>query len=313
MPNSNNVENTQPARVTTVLLALFVVFLWATSWVLIKMGLQEIPALTFAGLRYGLAFLFLLPFAMRIQRRPSAVRLTRQMWGQLIILGLLLYALTQGAVFLALAYLPAVTTNLLWSFSTVVVALFGVVWLAEHPTRFQWSGIVLATLGALIYFYPVSLPQGYQVGLAVSVIGVLANAGSVIFGRKINRARELHPLLVTAASMGIGALVLLTAGIAMQGLPSIGLTGWVIIAWLALVNTAVAFTLWNYTLQTLSATESSIINGTMLIWIPILAVVFLDEQVTGKELLGLIAAGIGTLIVQLRSPATLQRIIRGRR
>jgi drug/metabolite transporter (DMT)-like permease len=75
----------------------------------------------------------------------------------------------------------------------------------------------------------------------------------------------------------------------------------------------VAFTLWNYTLQTLSATESSIINGTMLIWIPILAVVFLDEQVTGKELLGLIAAGIGTLIVQLRSPATLQRIIRGRR
>jgi drug/metabolite transporter (DMT)-like permease len=313
MPNSNNVENTQPARVTTVLLALFVVFLWATSWVLIKMGLQEIPALTFAGLRYGLAFLFLLPFAMRIQRRPSAVRLTRQMWGQLIILGLLLYALTQGAVFLALAYLPAVTTNLLWSFSTVVVALFGVVWLAEHPTRFQWSGIVLATLGALIYFYPVSLPQGYQVGLAVSVIGVLANAGSVIFGRKINRARELHPLLVTAASMGIGALVLLTAGIAMQGLPSIGLTSWVIIAWLALVNTAVAFTLWNYTLQTLSATESSIINGTMLIWIPILAVVFLDEQVTGKELLGLIAAGIGTLIVQLRSPATFQRIIRGRR
>ena len=313
MPNSNNVENTQPARVTTVLLALFVVFLWATSWVLIKMGLQEIPALTFAGLRYGLAFLFLLPFAMRIQRRPSAVRLTRHMWGQLIILGLLLYALTQGAVFLALAYLPAVTTNLLWSFSTVVVALFGVVWLAEHPTRFQWSGIVLATLGALIYFYPVSLPQGYQVGLAVSVIGVLANAGSVIFGRKINRARELHPLLVTAASMGIGALVLLTAGIAMQGLPSIGLTGWVIIAWLALVNTAVAFTLWNYTLQTLSATESSIINGTMLIWIPILAVVFLDEQVTGKELLGLIAAGIGTLIVQLRSPATFQRIIRGRR
>lgn len=276
------------------------------------MGLQEIPALTFAGLRYGLAFIFLLPFAIRIQRRPSAVRLTRHMWGQLVILGLLLYALTQGAVFLALDYLPAVTTNLLWSFSTVIVALFGIVWLAERPTRFQWMGIALATLGALIYFYPVSLPQGYQIGIVVSVIGVLANAGAVIFGRKINRSRELHPLLVTAASMGIGALVLLVAGIAIQGLPSIGLTGWVIIAWLALVNTAVAFTLWNYTLQTLSATESSIINGTMLIWIPILAVVFLDEQVTAKELLGLIAAGIGTLIVQLRYPSTFQRIFRGR-
>jgi drug/metabolite transporter (DMT)-like permease len=136
-------------------------------------------------------------------------------------------------------------------------------------------------------------------------VGVFSNSGAVIVGRKINRARELHPLIVTAASMGIGAVVLLATGIAIQGMPSIGLTGWVIIAWLALVNTAVAFTLWNYTLQTLSATESSIINGTMLIWIPILAVVFLDEQVTRKELLGLVVAGLGTLIVQLRYPGTI--------
>jgi len=34
--------------------ALFVTFLWSSSWVLIKFGLEEIPPLTFAGLRYGL-------------------------------------------------------------------------------------------------------------------------------------------------------------------------------------------------------------------------------------------------------------------
>jgi len=229
------------------------------------------------------------------------------MWGQLIILGLLLYALTQGAIFLALAYLPAVTTNLLWSFSTVTVALFGIAWLAERPTSFQWIGIALAMLGAVIYFYPVLLPPGYQIGIMVSVVGVLSNAGATIVGRKVNRSRVLHPLVVTAASMGIGSIVLLATGIAIQGFPAIGLSGWAIIAWLAVVNTAVAFTLWNYTLQSLSATESSIINGTMLIWIPILAVIFLDEQVTSKELLGLVAAGIGTLIVQLRYPSTLMR------
>ena len=38
-----------------LLQALFVTFLWSTSWVLIKLGLRDIPALTFAGLRYGLA------------------------------------------------------------------------------------------------------------------------------------------------------------------------------------------------------------------------------------------------------------------
>ena len=50
---------------TAVFQALFVTFLWSTSWVLIKIGLEDIPALTFAGLRYGLASLCLLPFFFR--------------------------------------------------------------------------------------------------------------------------------------------------------------------------------------------------------------------------------------------------------
>ena len=310
MKPSTNKEIYQSSRLSAVVIALFVVFLWATSWVLIKIGLEEIPALTFAGLRYMLAFVCLMPFALLIQRRSSSPVMSRKMWGQLILLGLLLYSLTQGAVFLALVYLPAVTVNLLWSFSSVTVALFGIIWLVERPTRFQWAGIALATMGAVIFFFPVMLPSAYLAGILVSVLGVLANACASILGRDINRARKLHPLVVTAVSMGVGALVLLITGIAVQGLPTIGLQGWAIIAWLALVNTALAFTLWNYTLRTLSATESSIINGTMLIWIPILAVVFLDEQITRVELLGLVVAGAGTLIVQLKDPSTLSRLFR---
>jgi drug/metabolite transporter (DMT)-like permease len=305
-------QETKSSRPNAVAIALVVVFLWATSWVLIKIGLEEIPALTFAGLRYILAFICLLPFAVLAQRKPSSIPITRRVLGQLLVLGLLLYALTQGAVFLALAYLQAVTVNLLWSFSTVMVALFGIIWLAEHPTRFQWVGVALATFGAVIFFYPVDLPAGYLIGIVVSVVGVLANAGAVIVGRDVNRSRRVHPLVVTAISMGVGATVLLIAGIFSQGLPSITVKGWATIAWLAVVNTAIAFTLWNYTLRALSATESSIINGTMLIWIPILAVVFLDERVSSKELLGLIVAGVGTLIVQLRSPSTLPRLLRRR-
>jgi drug/metabolite transporter (DMT)-like permease len=231
-------QETKSSRRTSVFIALFVVFLWATSWVLIKIGLEEIPALTFAGLRYMLAFICLLPFAILAHRKPSSLPLTRRVMGQLLILGLLLYALTQGAVFLALAYLPAVTVNLLWSFSTVTVALFGIIWLAEHPTRFQWVGVALATFGALIYFYPVDLPAGYLIGFAVSVVGVLSNAGASIVGRDVNRSRRVHPLVVTAISMGVGAAVLLVAGIYSQGFPTITVQGWAIIAWLAAVNTA---------------------------------------------------------------------------
>ncbi|NIS78862.1 MAG: EamA family transporter [Anaerolineales bacterium] len=300
------------SRTSSAIIALFVVFLWATSWVFVKIGLQEIPALTFAGLRYTLAFIFLLPVVFMIKSGSSLRSITKRSLSQLLFLGLLLYTVTQGAIFVALDYMPAVSVNLLWSFSSVTVAILGIRFLNERPTLFQWVGVILAIFGAVIFFYPAAFPRNYQVGIIVSAIGILANAGASILGRDINRSGKLHPLIVTVVSMGIGSIVLLTSGIIVQGLPSIGLHGWAIIAWLAIVNTAIAFTLWNFTLRNLSATESSVINGTMMIWIPILAVVFLDEHITHQELIGMIVAGIGTFIVQLRHPSALYRLL-GRR
>ena len=100
--------------------------------------------------------------------------------------------------------------------------------------------------------------------------------------------------------MGIGALTLLAGGIAWQGLPPLSLTHWAIIVWLAVVNSAYAFTLWNRTLRTLSAMESSIINNTMLFQIALLAWLFLGEALTWPRIIGMALAAIGTLIVQLK-------------
>lgn len=288
------------SRPAAILLALFVVFLWATSWVLIKIGLQDIPALVFAGLRYVLAFALLLPVFFLRGGVGSLRAISRSQAVKLLALGLLLYGVTQGAQFLALAYLPAVTVNLLWSFSPVWVAALGIRFLDERPTGFQWLGILLALAGAGIYFFPAAFPANFGAGFAAAMVGILANAGASVIGREINRTRDQGPLLITVVSMGIGSAALLAAGIAIQGLPEIGLRGWGIILWLAVVNTAFAFTLWNFTLRSLTATESSVINGMMLVFIPVLAVLFLDETIDGKEFMGLAAAGAGTLLVQRR-------------
>ena len=73
--------------------ALLVTFLWSTSWVLIKFGLQDIPALPFAGLRYALACLCLLPWAIRSGQLRPLQGLPALSWLRLILLGLLFYAL----------------------------------------------------------------------------------------------------------------------------------------------------------------------------------------------------------------------------
>ncbi|MDX1600633.1 MAG: DMT family transporter [Anaerolineales bacterium] len=298
-PPSSTPAHTQKSHRKAVLQALFVTFLWATSWVLIKIGLREVPALTFAGLRYFLAFLLLLPLALRRRHIRKLQALPATSWIQLVALGLLFYALTQGAQFVGLAFLPAVTVNLLLSFTAVTVALMGVPLLGERPSPRQWGGVGLALVGALVYFLPLRIPTDQMIGYAVVVVGVLANAGSSLIGRGVNRRGDLPPLLVTVVSMGIGATLLLAGGLLVQGLPALSFQGWAIVGWLAAINTAFAFTLWNRTLQTLSAVESSVINGTLLIQIPVLAVIFLGEQVTTQEAIGLVLAAVGAVVVQL--------------
>lgn len=288
------------ARQVAIAQALLVTFLWSTSWVLIKFGLGEIPALTFAGLRYTLAFGCLLPFALRPAHRAALTGLSRREWGNLALLGVLFYALTQGAQFLALSLLPAITTSLLLNFTTVIVALTGAAFLAEKPRRLQWVGIVLNLAGVLLYFFPVALPAGQWVGIAIALTGVLANALGALLGRQINRGHTLSPLLVTVVSMGIGGLLLLVAGVATQGLPTLSPAHWLTVGWLAVINTAYAFTLWNRTLRQLSAVESSMINSTMLIQITLLAWFILGERLTGQEMAGLALAALGVGLVQWR-------------
>jgi drug/metabolite transporter (DMT)-like permease len=58
------------------------------------------------------------------------------------------------------------------------------------------------------------------------------------------------------------------------------LVNWATVLWLAVVNSAIAFTLWNRILRTLTAMDPSIINNTMLFQITLLAWVFLGEALS---------------------------------
>ena len=287
--------------------ALFVTFLWSTSWVLIKFGLEEIPAISFAGLRYSLAFLVLAPaLLVRAELRAALGALTRSDWLRLSLLGVVFYSLTQGAQFVALAFLPAVMLSLILSFSPAVVALLGASFLGERLARVQWAGVALFVAGALVYFLPVTAPLS-TIGLVVAVVGMLANSCGAILGRSVNRHGNFHPLLVTVVSMGVGSVLLLATGLIIEGVPRLDASGWRIVLWLAIVNTALAFTLWNYTLRRLTAIESSLINNTMLVQIAILAWLFLGEPIGGRQAVGLLLAVLGVLAVQLPAASSSEQ------
>ena len=281
-----------------VLQGLLVTFLWSTSWVLIKRGLEEVPALTFAGLRYSCAFFLLLPGLWK--RRDEVLALQKPQWLQLVALGIVFYTLTQGGQFLTLSVLDAIPFSLMLSFTPLIVAAAGVLCLRERLHRWQWLGVALTIAGAAVYFGRADVLRASPLGVSFGLLTLFANAGASLLGRAVNRHRRMSPWLVTTVSMGIGGLSLLGFGIITQGFPALSVRGWGIVLWLAVVNTALAFTLWNYSLRTLSAAESSAVNNTMMIQIAVLAWVVLGESVSWLQGIGLLVVAAGTLLVQRR-------------
>ena len=291
---------TKYTHIISIFQALLVTFLWSTSFIIIKWGLIEIPPITYAGLRYIIAFLCFIPFIFRKKYIAEIKQLKPFQWKKLILLGFVFYTFTQGAQFLGLSLLPSVTVSLMLNFTPIIVAIMGIFLLSEKPTTIQWIGSSLFIVGIITYFLPISLIANQAIGLLVMLIGVLANAISAIIGRDINRNKDISPLVITFISMGVGAIILIIIGFSMNGIPEISFKTWGFLLWLAVINTAFAFTLWNLTLRTLTAMESSIINGTMLIQIAILAWYFLGETITFKEGIGMTIAAFGAVLVQIK-------------
>ena len=98
--------------------------------------------------------------------------------------------------------------------------------------------------------------------------------------------------------MGMGTVLLSASAYLFEGLKPIPVSGWLIIVWLGVVNTALAFFLWNHALETLEAFELSVLQNTMLIQITILSIIFLRETLSLMKFVYMAIIFIGVFVVQ---------------
>jgi drug/metabolite transporter (DMT)-like permease len=208
----------------------------------------------------------------------------------------LFYALTQGAQFVAIDSQPAATSSLVLSWTPLLVAALAARTITEPPATRQIVGAVLVAGGAFAYF--VGDLGATWVGMTAALIGLGANASSALLGRRVNRDGTAGPIVITSVSMAVGSVILLALGLTIEGVPDVSGRAWILITWLAVVNTALAFSLWNLSLQKLSAVESAGINNTMLVQIGLLGWVFLDEPLGPPEIAGIVLVSIGVFLTQ---------------
>jgi drug/metabolite transporter (DMT)-like permease len=282
--------------------AIFVTFLWSSSFILVKFGLLEVPPLLLAALRYGIAFTILgvislmLGETKRIDRK-NVTKVNGK--AALIIAGICGYTIAQGFQVVGLFYLPAVTTSFLLNFTPIFVLLLGISFLGEKGSKIQMVGLAVAIAGGSVFFSEKLSGASQLFGITIVVISGVAWAVYMVVIRRIQRVGTFGSLKLTTATMGIGTLGLVILAVLIGGLRSVSLNAMMIILWLSLGNTTLAFLLWNHALRSIHAYELSVIQNTMLIQIAILAWIFLGELLTYFMIIGVILVILGVVLVQI--------------
>ena len=285
--------------------AIVVTVLWASSFVLIKWGLSDIPPLYFATLRYALAFAVLLAVQATFGRRgqksgtSSALHsMPRRQATLLVVAGITGYTIAQGFQFVGLSYLPAVTTSFVLTFTPIFVLVLGVGLLGEGTSLLQLGGLGLALVGAWAFFSANVAWGGQWLGVLVVVVSGVGWAVYLVTVRFLQRSGYVGSLRLTTTTMGIGVagMAVLTA---LSGqYAALTADSVLTIVWLATVNTALAFFMWNWALKSIPAYELTVLQNVMLVEIALFAFVFLQETITYVMVAGMALVLAGVFVVQ---------------
>jgi drug/metabolite transporter (DMT)-like permease len=286
----------QRDRVLALMEACVVTSLWSSSYILVKMGLTQLAPLTLVSLRYLVAAVLLIPLAV-VRGDGSLLKERSTMW-KIAVLGVSGYTMAQGLQCLGLFYLPAVSVTFILNFTPLIVLILGGVFLHEYPTRIQVAGMALVLGGACLFFQD-PFVESSPLGVAITLLSGLGWATYLVLSRRSVATMRRSLVGVTAFSMAFGTGWLGIGAYLVEGTPVVSPASWGIILWLGVINTALAFVLWNHALQRLEAFEISILQNTMLVQIAFLAWVFLGEPLTSMKGLSMLLVFVGVLLVQL--------------
>jgi drug/metabolite transporter (DMT)-like permease len=181
------------------------VLVWSSTWVSIKIGLDDLPPLLGAGIRFALAGAGLLVYAAATRRplRTDAALAT--------VLGLLPFATTYGLIYWAEQHIPSGLTAVLFGVLPLYVALLAAVTLPAEPLRPRLLAGIAIAIGGLALAFNESLELGDDRLAAVAalcvVLSPLASAvGNISIKRRGGRLDAL--VLNGWAMLGAGALLL---------------------------------------------------------------------------------------------------------
>jgi drug/metabolite transporter (DMT)-like permease len=275
--------------------------IWGSTWLFIKLGLADLPPITFAGIRFVIACTILFSL-IRIRRIP--LPRARADWILLATSGILSFGFNYGLVFWGEQYITSGLAALLQA----TLPAFGLVFAHFHlpAERLTWTkigGVVLGVFGVGVVFSNQLAVSGRQAlaGCVALILSAMFAAYSNVLVKRFGR--HLNPAVLSAGQMLFGLLLLLSVGIPLEGNPlKFHWTGMAVIAmfYLAIVGSVIAFLLYYWLVLNMDVTKSMLIALVTPVVAVILGMIVLDEEFGWRTLAGgaMIILGIGLIVVR---------------
>jgi len=275
-----------PSRASLVVW-LFLAVVWGTTWLFIKIGLQDIPPFTFAGTRFILAFVLLTP-VLWTKRRALPIALSD--WVVIGLTGALGIAGSYGFVYWGEQYISSGLTALLFA----CFPLFGIlvahcILADERLSAVRAFGALLGLVGVAVLFSDQLQVEGrlaFWGSLAVVAGAFTAACGDVSVKRF---GGHIDPFVIAWGHMALGAIPLTAIGLVREG--RITEHDWtpsaiISLLYLAIVGSAIAFVLFFWLLQRIEAGQTMMIGLVTPLIAVAAGVVVRGEPVTWRIALG---------------------------
>lgn len=234
----------------TIFWAIIACLLWSTAYAGIKLGLQYDTPFHFAGIRFIISGLIILPFTIRPSHYLKMVRenLTVFVW-----VTILQIVINYSLFYHGLSIVPGALGAVVYGAQPLIIAVVAAILIKDD--KITKNKIVTIVSGISGVFLISIGRQAFKLGSELELLGVLmiivANIATALSNVLISlRGRSINPFVLSSFSLFFGGVILLLISVPVENVPRgpQPVQYWMILGWLSFMASA-AFSIWFKLLQ----------------------------------------------------------------
>jgi putative membrane protein PagO len=274
---------------------IIICLIWGSTWMAIRIGLDSVPPVTGAGIRFLLASIIVIVLLrsmdIKVQLDLDSIRLY-------LLMAVFAYIFPFSFVYWGEKYVSSGLASIIFASFPFFVALFSrISSLSEKINAYSLVGIILGFIGILVIF-----SNDVSLNLDMNILGMAAILASAVMQAWVaviikKHGNHLNPLAMNFIPIILAGIILTIFGITFEKISDsiLNLKAVLSVTYLAIFGTVIAFTTYYWLLKRMNIVILSLSSFITPVIAVSLGWIFLEEQLNERTFLGSLFVLIGIL------------------